>query len=69
MILGGQLYGSGASETPLPSRRVLVAESIHLGIVIILLTLVMSLPLNVRSEQIEKDVIVSQTGHSGRELV
>ena len=69
MILGGQLYGSGASETLLPSRRVLVAESIHLGIVIILLTLVMSLPLNVRSEQIEKDVIVSQTGHSGRELV
>jgi hypothetical protein len=61
LTLGGQLYSSG---TPRPSGRILIAEGVHLGIVIVLLTLVIRLPLNVRSEQVNKKAAVSKVQRS-----
>lgn len=61
LTLGGQLYSSRTLGSPLPSRRVIAAESVHLGILVILLTLIVSLPLNVTTKPLDTKTPVSRT--------
>ena len=59
VILGAQLYISATSATPLPPNAVLAAEGVHLGLVLALLALITTLPLNLPSAHVDFDKIVS----------
>lgn len=63
ITLGAQLYSSRAFGSPLPSDKVLAAEAVHLGILTTLLTLIVSLPLNIPSAPVNKETPVSHTGN------
>lgn len=57
--LAGQLYTARTSGTPFPSDRVIAAESVHLGILVVLLVLIVSLPLNEPIEPVDEVTVVS----------
>jgi len=59
LTLGGQLYTNQTIGTKLPSKNILVAEGVDLGIITIFLTLIMFLPLNVPSADVDPAKIVS----------
>ncbi|KAF8518374.1 hypothetical protein BU17DRAFT_90966 [Hysterangium stoloniferum] len=61
-LLGGgfafadQLYMYGTFGTPLPGRPELIAEGVHMGILVLMVTLIMAMPLNVRRAPVDKRV-------------
>lgn len=61
LTLGGQLYSSRTLGTPLPPPLTLTAESVHLGILVILLSLIVALPLNVPAKPLDTQTPVSRT--------
>jgi hypothetical protein len=57
-ILADQLYMFGTFGTPLPSRQELIAEGVHTGILVLMITLIMAMPLNIRRVPVDENVKV-----------
>jgi hypothetical protein len=64
LTLGGQLYSARTLGSPIPSEKVLTAESVHIGILIALLSLIVSLPLNIPRAPLETEKPVSRSGNN-----
>jgi hypothetical protein len=64
VTLGGQLYASRTLGTPLPSDKVIAVESVHLGILVTLLALIVSLPLNVQVKPVDTQTTVRRPTQS-----